>query len=256
MTISVEGCRALVTGSNQGIGLGFVKVLLERGAAHVYATARRPETLEDLAALDPERVTTLTLDVTNAAQREAAAAVAGDINLLINNAGIPGDEDMKERQFLAAASLEDARQVMETDCFAQAEMVRALLPALEAQAPSAVINILSIGALFCLPSYASYCAAKSAAAIMTKGIRTELVHRNIFVAGVFTAGVDTRMAEKNQNEKISPVEHAHDVLDAVANGVEDIFAGIGADDARDAIRADDKAFERRQTERFYSNPLG
>ncbi len=255
MTISVDGCRALITGSNQGIGLGFIKVLLERGAQHVYATARRPETLDPVAMLDPERITTLTLDVTRADHREAAAAAARDINLLINNAGIPGDEANEERRFLSASSLDDARLVMETDCFAQADMCRSFVPILEANTPAAIINILSIGSLFCLPEYSTYCAAKAAAAMMTKGIRTELAHRNIFVAGVFTAGVDTRMSAKNQKEKISPVEHAHDVLNAVANGVEDIFAGTDAEGIRDAIKADDKAFERMHSDRFHSDPM-
>lgn len=255
MTFSADGARALVTGSNQGIGLGFVKVLLERGAAHVYATARRPETLEAVHALDPQRITTLTLDVTRADHREAAAKAAGDINFLINNAGIPGSDADEERRFLSASSLDDARLVMETDCFAQAEMCRLFVPILESNAPAAIITILSIGSLFCLPEYATYCAAKAAAAIMVKGVRTELARKDIFVAGVFTAGVDTRMSARNRKEKISPERHAHDVLDAVANGVEDIFAGTGAEEIRDAIKADDKAFERMHSERFHLNPM-
>jgi hypothetical protein len=81
-----EGCVALVTGSNQGIGKGFVEVLLARGAKRVYATARRPETLPELLALDPKRVVPLELDVTNDAQRRAAAVAAQDVTWIINNA--------------------------------------------------------------------------------------------------------------------------------------------------------------------------
>ena len=54
--MQVKDSVALVTGSNQGIGRGFVEVLLERGARRIYATARRPETLDPLVALDPSRV--------------------------------------------------------------------------------------------------------------------------------------------------------------------------------------------------------
>ncbi len=255
MTFQVAGCTALVTGANQGIGKGFVEVLLERGADRVYATARRPETLPALVELDPARVVPLTLDVTSAVQRDAAAAIATDVTLLINNAGISGSETPEERRFLSATTLDDARQVMETDCFAQAEMSRAFIPLILANGGGALVNILSIGALFCLPEYSSYSAAKAAASVMTQGLRAELAHQNIFVAGVYTAGVDTRMGAKNNEPKVSPVVHARQVLDSVAEGEEDIFAGVRADEIRDLIRADPKAFERLRTERFHTDPF-
>ncbi|MDX2222427.1 MAG: SDR family NAD(P)-dependent oxidoreductase [Rhodospirillaceae bacterium] len=252
---SAPGCTALVTGANQGIGRGFVEALLERGCARVYATARRSDTLDGLAALDRARVIPLELDVVNDAQRQAAAKVASDVTLLINNAGIPGSDEPRERRFLSATTLADARLVMEVDFFAQAEMCRAFAPTLVANRPAAIVNILSIGALFCLPEYSTYCAAKSAAAIMTKGVRAELARSGVFVAGVFTGGVDTRMAAKNVYEKMSPIDHARQVLDAVAAGVEDIFAGTGAERIRDAVKSDEKAFERSYIERFHTAPI-
>ncbi len=74
-----------MTGSNQGIGLGFVKALLGRGAKRVYATARREESLPALVALvvlDPQRIEPLLLDVNDAAQRQRAAAQATDVTWL------------------------------------------------------------------------------------------------------------------------------------------------------------------------------
>ena len=91
--------------------------------------------------------------------------------------------------------------------------------------------------------------------MMVQGVRAELAHDNIHVAGVFTAGVDTRMGAKNNHPKISPVEHARDVFKAVSDGAEDIYAGAGAEDMRAAYEADPKAFERRRIERFYTDPL-
>ena len=50
MSIDIEGSVILVTGSNRGIGKALVEELLARGAAKIYATARRPETLDALVA--------------------------------------------------------------------------------------------------------------------------------------------------------------------------------------------------------------
>jgi NAD(P)-dependent dehydrogenase (short-subunit alcohol dehydrogenase family) len=80
--MKVAGSIALVTGANRGLGLAFAKALVERGAAKVYAAARNPE------AVTLKGVTPIKLDVTNDNDAAAAASAAGDVNLLINNAGI------------------------------------------------------------------------------------------------------------------------------------------------------------------------
>jgi short-subunit dehydrogenase len=251
----VSGSTALVTGANQGIGRGFVEVLLQRGVQKVYATARRAETLADLVSLDRARVVPITLDVTDAAARAAAARRADDVNLLINNAGIPGHPEREHRQLLAARSLDDARQVMETNLWAPVELCRAFAPGIVARGGGAIVNIISIGALFCLPEYSSYSVAKAALAFATAGVRAELSRQNVLVSGVFTGGVKTRMSARNAST-VTPVAHAHEVFDALARGEEDIFAGANAPAMRDEIRADPKAFERKVVERFHTAPLG
>ena len=248
--MKIEGCVALVTGSNRGIGLGFVKVLLERGASRVYATAREAASLPDVVDLDPSRVTGFVLDIDDDAQRRSVAEQTGDTSLLINNAGIPGNENEDERRMLRASSLEDARQVMETDCFSPIEMCRLYLPNMVKRGEGGVINILSIGAIFCLPSHASYCAAKGAQAIMTMGLRADLDGTGVDIAGVYTGGVRTRMAAANTATLVSPEEHAREVFDAFEAGERHIFAGARAGDIRDAVLADPAAFEQAQIERF------
>ena len=78
---SLNEAVVLVTGANGGIGTHFVNDALARGASKVYATARTPRTWED------ERVVPLTLDVTDADSIQAAVEAAGDVTVLINNAG-------------------------------------------------------------------------------------------------------------------------------------------------------------------------
>ena len=78
---SLNGAVVLVTGANGGIGTHFVHDALARGASKVYATARTPRTWDD------ERIVPLTLDVTDPASIQAAVEAAGDVTVLINNAG-------------------------------------------------------------------------------------------------------------------------------------------------------------------------
>src|SRR3954467_5587085 len=84
----IQGRVALVTGANRGIGLALVEALLDRGAAKVYAATRKPEALADLAALSRGVVVPLRLEITSDTEVQQAARQAGDVDLLINNAGI------------------------------------------------------------------------------------------------------------------------------------------------------------------------
>src|SRR3954469_4219323 len=78
--MKINEATALVTGANRGIGRALAKALLERGAK-VYATARRPETV------DLPGAHLLALDITDPEAVTDAARSAGDVDLLVNNAG-------------------------------------------------------------------------------------------------------------------------------------------------------------------------
>src|SRR5262245_57003948 len=81
--LTIDGVTGLVTGANRGIGRALVEALLSRGAARVYAAARRPDALADLVAASGGRVVPLRLDITIPAEARAAAAIATDVQLLI-----------------------------------------------------------------------------------------------------------------------------------------------------------------------------
>ena len=80
--MKIEGCVALVTGANRGLGKAYTEALLAAGAAKVYAGARDPSSVAGPG------LTPIKLDVTSASDIAAAAARCGDVNLLVNNAGI------------------------------------------------------------------------------------------------------------------------------------------------------------------------
>src|SRR6266571_683243 len=83
-TMELSGSVALVTGANRGIGAAIVDALLTAGAARVYAAMRtRPP-----ASAANERGIPIPLDITEAAQIAEPARKCGDVQILVNNAGI------------------------------------------------------------------------------------------------------------------------------------------------------------------------
>jgi NAD(P)-dependent dehydrogenase (short-subunit alcohol dehydrogenase family) len=252
---NVRDCVALVTGSNRGIGRAFVEVLLERGAKRVYATARNPKNLPEMVALDPKRVVPLELDVTNDALRRAAAAAARDVTLLINNAAYPGSSIEAERRFLSASNLDDIKRSMDTNCYAPAELARLFIPIMLKNGKGAVLNILSGGALFCLPEFTAYSTSKAAAAMMTAGLRAETDREPILVVSVFTGGVQTRALPIGATTANTPADHAKEVFDGIALGKTTLFPSSGTPNMRDRIAADPEGFERRIIDRFHTNPV-
>src|SRR6202051_421089 len=88
MTMTIANKAVLVTGANRGIGQALVEEALRRGAKRVYAGTRQP-----LAHAD-QRVTPLTLDVTNVSQIQRAVDEVGALDVLINNAGVAIYDDL------------------------------------------------------------------------------------------------------------------------------------------------------------------
>ena len=86
MSQSIAGSVAFVTGANRGLGAALVQSLLSRGAQKVYAAARSLDSLETLVATGEGKVVPVQLDVTDTEAIRAAAALATDTTLLINNA--------------------------------------------------------------------------------------------------------------------------------------------------------------------------
>src|ERR1700704_1167572 len=116
MTTTIADKTVLVTGANRGIGQALVEEALRRGAKRVYAGTRQP-----LAHSDA-RVTPLALDVTNAAQTQAAAERVESLDILINNAGVALYDDLGDR-----AALE---QHLAVNLFGTYAVTQALLPLL------------------------------------------------------------------------------------------------------------------------------
>ncbi len=238
--MQVKGSIALVTGTNRGVGRATVKVLIEQGAAKVYATARDAGKIADLAAAYPGKVEAIALDITKPEQVSAVAARARDVNLLINNAGVN-----KMRGFIAAGGIDDARAEMEANYFGTLSMCRAFAPVLKANGGGAMINVISIVARVTIPMLGSYCASKWALFSLTQGVRAELAKQGTLVVSVNPGAIDTDMAKGMEMAKLDPADVARQSLKAVEDGVEDIYVGDMAQGTIQGVRADEKAVEKQ-----------
>jgi NAD(P)-dependent dehydrogenase (short-subunit alcohol dehydrogenase family) len=237
--MKIMGTVALVTGANRGIGRAYIDALLERGAAKIYAGARDTGGLADLVQRYPGKVVAVKLDITQPADIDAAAAKCGDVALLINNAGIN-----RQAGFLAASDLVAARAEMETNYFGPLAMCRAFAPILARNGGGAIVNMLSILARVNLPMYGSLCASKAAALSLTQGVRGELAKHGTLVVAVMPGAVDTEMERNFPPPKLPPADAARAALDAVEQGLEEVYPGDMATGMSQGLAADPKAVER------------
>jgi NAD(P)-dependent dehydrogenase (short-subunit alcohol dehydrogenase family) len=206
--MTIAGRAVLVTGANRGIGNALVQEALRRGARRVYASTRRPWTHSD------ERVTSLTLDVTNAAQIREAVERVESLDVLINNAGIALYDDLSDR-----AAIDEQLAV---NFFGPYAMIQAFLPLL-IRSRGAIVNNVSTMALAPFPLTPAYAISKAAAFNMTQSLRALLAAQGVRVQAVLTGPTDTDMTRGFEIPKSSPEAVARGILDGVEHEEEDIF---------------------------------
>lgn len=212
----IEHITALVTGANRGLGRRFAEELLSRGAT-VYAAARRPETI-DLPGVSPVQ-----LDITDPESVRHAAEVAGDVNVVINNAGV------STRAGLLDGAMDDIRLEMETHYFGTLSVTRAFAPVIERTIADtggggAILNVLSVLSWAHPASSGAYAAAKAAGWAMTDAVRQELAPKGIHVAALHVGYMDTDMVSYiPADQKTDPAVVARLALDGLFAGKPEIL---------------------------------
>ena len=160
MTPPHQSPVALVTGASRGLGLALTRALVLRGW-HVVVDARdgRRLTAAVAALPDPSAVTALAGDVVDDEHRAAlAAAVAGGLDVLVNNASVLGPSPLPP---LAEHPLPELLEVFEVNALAPIALVQLVLPALRARG-GRIVGVSSDAAVEAYAGWGAYGAAKAA----------------------------------------------------------------------------------------------
>jgi len=173
--------------------------------------------------------------VTDDRSVQAAAERAADVNLLINNAGVLGFGGALD------GDLELFQRDLATNYLGTLRVSRALAPALEANRPAAIVNVLTLIALAPVASMAGYSASKAAAHSITQALRAELRDRGVDVVGAYPGGIDTDMLAGVDADKAAPELVAARIVAGIAAGdqviwPDDASAGAGAVYLGDPVR--------------------
>ncbi|MBJ7451725.1 MAG: SDR family oxidoreductase [Blastococcus sp.] len=233
--MDITGSVALVTGANRGLGRHFAQQLLERGATTVYATSRRPE------LVDIPGVEVLRLDVTDPETISAAAAAAGDVTLLVNNAGIT------TRSNLVTGDLADVRREMDTHFYGTLDVVRAFAPVLARNGGGGIVNVLSALSWFSVDGANAYAAGKAAAWSLTNGIRLELTGQGTQVTGVVLGAADTDMMAGYTGPMTAPGAVVRTALDGIQAGAWEVLVDDWSRHVKASLAADPREFYAPQT---------
>lgn len=222
---------ALVTGANRGLGRHFALELLARGAT-VYAGARDPQTL-DLPGARP-----LALDITDPDAVAAAAALAGDVDLLVNNAGISTGAPL-------LGDLERVHAEMDVNLWGTLSMVRAFAPVLAANGGGTVVNVASALSWFAAPGAGAYAVSKAASWNMSNALRLELAAQGTQVTSVHLGLADTDMAKGVPGPRTDPAVVVRRALDAVEAGDLEVVVDEWTAMVKASLAEDPRAFYGR-----------
>lgn len=213
--MKIANATVLITGANRGIGLAFAKAFLERGARKVYAGARDP------SRVSLPGVTPLQLDVNSATDIDAAAQLANDVTIVVNNAGIANFGS-----FLADDAESVLRSHLETNVMGVLRVSRAFAPVLVLvrNGGGALVNVASVASWISSPMLASYAVSKSALWSLSNGLRNDLRAQGTQVLSLHMGFVDTDLTQGIEMPKSTPEAIVERALAALEAGAHEVLA--------------------------------
>lgn len=211
MSFDITGKTALVTGANRGIGKAIVESLFANGIGKVYAAVRSVASAQSLIETFGDKVVAIELDLSKPDTIKAAAAVATDVDLVVNNAGV-----LKNASPLDAHAFEALDFEMEVNVKGLMHMAQAFAPVLGANGGGAFVQLNSVASVKNFADFATYSASKAAAYSITQGIREKLAEQGTQVVSVHPGPIATDMAhDAGLNEIAEPASLVGDDIVAV-----------------------------------------
>jgi NAD(P)-dependent dehydrogenase (short-subunit alcohol dehydrogenase family) len=187
--MGIERSRpVLITGCSSGIGWATAEHLV-RGGWNVYATARKPEAIDELAKRGAK---TLALDVTDAASMRSAVEEVerdGPIGALINNAGY------SQSGAIETIPMDSVRRQFETNVFGLMRMCQLVLPGMRGARSGRIVNLSSMGGRLVFPGGGVYHATKHAVEALSDALRWEVAGFGIGVVIIEPGLIVTRFGE-------------------------------------------------------------
>lgn len=216
--------NAIITGASSGIGRATAVEMARRGA-HVVLAARRADRLEEVAsecrALGV-RALTVPTDVTKAGDCRRLIDTAGDVDVLVNNAGFAVFSPVAE------ANPDEVREMIETNYLGAFHCTQAVLPRMLARRSGTIVNVSSITGLMGFSRMSAYCASKFALTGFTEALRDEVIGSGVRVALVCPGTTETEFFVKAERGKmpgasrlmpgVEPERVARAVCDAAEDG--------------------------------------
>jgi 3-oxoacyl-[acyl-carrier protein] reductase len=210
----------IVTGGSKGIGLAIARAFLGRGM-QVAISARKEADLQDAARRlgEPERVLTVRADVRDPADAQRLVDETGrrfgGVDVLVNNAGIG------KFATVADMSLDDWRQIVETNLSGVFYCSRAAIPAMKARGGGFIINISSLAGKNPFTGGAAYCASKAGLNAFSEALMQEVRYDDIRVSYVLPGSVSTGFGDRGSSGeadwKLAPDDVARVVVDLIAH---------------------------------------
>ena len=202
---------ALVTGGGSGLGLATTQALLKEGAT-VYICGRNQDSLTQAQQqLNSDKLRTVVCDVSSIEQVKAMAQTIGDLDILINNAGVWLEGELESNDY------EKISTVIDTNLKGLIYVTRAFITQMKARNSGVIVNISSRLGVTPREGVSSYVASKFGVRGFTDALKLELINTKLKVIGFYPGRMFTELFDKAgfHKENLEGTMQPEDVADTI-----------------------------------------